>query len=107
MFIPTCSLGQVISGKPYCSDGSPVAGQQFEYAFDDIGNRTATGAGGDDTGSNLRTANYHANALNQYTNRDVPGYVGLLGTASADVPVFLLGDNGTQSTTLRHNDYFW
>ena len=23
-------------------DGTPVAGQQFEYAFDDIGNRTAT-----------------------------------------------------------------
>jgi YD repeat-containing protein len=28
------SLGQVTSGKNYWSDGSPVAGQQFEYGFD-------------------------------------------------------------------------
>jgi hypothetical protein len=33
------SLGQVISGKKYWADGTPVAGQQFEYTFDDIGNR--------------------------------------------------------------------
>src|SRR6266550_7486627 len=37
------SLGQVTSGKKYWSDGTAVAGQQFEYAFDDIGNRKATG----------------------------------------------------------------
>ena len=30
-------FGQVISGRKYWSDGTPVAGQQFEYAFDDIG----------------------------------------------------------------------
>ena len=40
------SLGQVTSGKKYWSDGTPVAGQQFEYAFDDIGNRTQTQSGG-------------------------------------------------------------
>src|SRR5437660_108661 len=50
------SLGQVTSGKKYWSDGTPVAGQQFEYNFDDIGNRRMTRAGGDDTGANLRTA---------------------------------------------------
>lgn len=33
------SLGQVRFGKKYWSDGTPVAGQQFEYGFDDIGNR--------------------------------------------------------------------
>jgi YD repeat-containing protein len=33
------SLGQVTSGKRVWQDGTPVAGQQFEYAFDDIGNR--------------------------------------------------------------------
>ena len=37
---------------------SPVAGQQFEYAFDDIGNRTQTKAGGDENGWNLRPAGY-------------------------------------------------
>ena len=33
------SLGQVTSGKRYWADGAPVAGEQFEYGFDDIGNR--------------------------------------------------------------------
>ena len=27
-------------GKRYWNDWTPVAGQQFEYGFDDIGNRT-------------------------------------------------------------------
>ena len=35
------ALGQVKCGKKYWADGTPVAGQQFEYAFDDIGNRTS------------------------------------------------------------------
>jgi hypothetical protein len=39
------ALGQVTSGKKYWSDGTPVAGQQFEYEFDDIGNRTSTESG--------------------------------------------------------------
>ena len=42
-------LGQVTSGKKSLSDGSAVAGQQFEYAFDDIGNRTTNRFGGDFT----------------------------------------------------------
>ena len=33
------TLGQVTSGKRFWADGTPVAGQQFEYGFDDIGNR--------------------------------------------------------------------
>jgi hypothetical protein len=33
------SLGQVTSGKRAWADGSRVAGQQFDYSFDDIGNR--------------------------------------------------------------------
>ncbi len=40
------SLGQVISGKRYWADGTPVAGQQFEYGFDDIGNRRTAAHGG-------------------------------------------------------------
>jgi len=79
-------LGTNFADEPkYWSDSTPVAGQQFTYAFDDIGNRTSTGAGGDSTGntSALRQANYHANALNQYTNRDVPGAVDVMGLALA------------------------
>jgi hypothetical protein len=37
------NLGQVSSGKRSWQDGTPVAGQQFEYAFDDLGNRKAAG----------------------------------------------------------------
>jgi RHS repeat-associated protein len=77
------SLGQVISGKRYWSDGTPVAGQQFEYGFDDIGNRKSTKAGGDENGWNLRSASYTANNLNQYTSRDVPGYVDVMGISFA------------------------
>src|SRR5438876_9475789 len=36
-------LGQVATGKRYWSDGTPVAGQQFEYTHDDIGNRKQIG----------------------------------------------------------------
>src|SRR5438093_12147489 len=67
------ALGQVISGKKFWSDGAPVEGQQFEYAFDDIGNRKSTKTGGDSTGANLRSATYSANNLNEYASRTVPG----------------------------------
>src|SRR2546423_6983596 len=73
------SLGQVISGKKYWSDGTPVAGEQFEYSFDDIGNRKSTKVGGDASGAGVRPASYSANNLNQITSRDVPGYANILG----------------------------
>jgi YD repeat-containing protein len=46
-------LGQVISGRKYWSDGTPVAGEQFTYNFDNIGNRENTASGGDSSGANL------------------------------------------------------
>src|SRR5207249_2885923 len=61
------SLGQLTSGKHYWSDATPVAGQQFEYLYDDIGNRLQTKGGGDANGANLQVASYTANNLNQYT----------------------------------------
>src|SRR5438445_5664932 len=60
------SLGQVTSGRKVWADGTPVAGAQFEYGFDDIGNRTSTKAGGDQSGAGLRPASYAANLRNQY-----------------------------------------
>jgi RHS repeat-associated protein len=102
------SLGQVVSGKKYWSDGTPVAGQQYTYGFDDIGNRKKTGAGGDQSGSNLRTANYGANSLNQYTNRDVPGYVSLVGTANSNSTVSISRSGySTIWPSTRHGAYFW
>ncbi len=100
------ALGQVISGKKYWSDGTPVAGQHFEYAFDDIGNRQSTKAGGDNNGANLRPALYLNNSLNQIASREVPSYVNVLGTASNTATVTLWGDNGQYSPTTRKGEYF-
>lgn len=95
------SLGQVTSGKKYWSDGTPVAGQQFEYGFDDIGNREMASSGGDQFGANLRVENYSVNSLNQYTQRTVPGRVDVLGAART---------NGTVTVNLqaayRKDEYF-
>lgn len=95
------SLGQVVSGKHFWPDGTLVAGQQMEYAFDDIGNRKSTQSGGDETGSNLRTSSYAANALNQYTNRTVPRYLDVQGIATAGATVTVNGQS-----TYRRGEYF-
>ena len=89
------------SGKRYWSDGTPVAGQQFEYAFDDIGNRTATKAGGDSLGGSLRSATYGANTLNQYTNRTVSGTFDVLGIAHAAATTTV-----NSASTYRKGEYF-
>jgi len=81
------ALGQLRSGKKFWSDNTPVAGQQFEYSHDDIGNRTQTKAGGDQSGTGLRSADYTANSLNQYTSRAVPGAFDVLGLANASASV--------------------
>ena len=81
------TLGQVTSGKRFWADGTPVAGQQFEYGFDDIGNRQTAAHGGNAGGSNLRLENYTANDLNQYTQRTVPGFAEVQGRARSDATV--------------------
>jgi hypothetical protein len=77
----------------YWSDGTPVAGQQFGYAFDNIGNGTGTQAGGDATGANLRSATYQANMLNQYLSRDVPGAADVMGLSLAPNTVTINGQS--------------
>jgi RHS repeat-associated protein len=100
------SLGQVTSAKRYWSDNSPVAGQQFEFAFDTIGNRVTTRTGGDLYAANLRQADYGANFLNQYTNRSIPGFVDVQGSAHSNATVSVWGDNGSWSPTVRKGEYF-
>jgi len=95
------SLGQVVAGNKYWADGTPVAGQQFDYTFDTIGNRTATLAGGDQNGSNLRSASYSANNLNQYTSRDIPGALDVMGVGFATNTVTVNGQ-----TAYRKGEYF-
>jgi hypothetical protein len=43
---------------------NPDTGQQFEYAFDDIGNRLLAREGGDQNGSGLRRTTCVPNNLN-------------------------------------------
>lgn len=95
------ALGQVISGKRFWNDGTPVAGQQYEYAFDDIGNRNSTSFGGDETGADLRTAAYTNSVLNQLTGRRFPGYVETLGAATNGSTVTVNG-----LATHRKGEYF-
>jgi RHS repeat-associated protein len=93
--------GELTSGKKYFSDNTVVAGQQNEYEFDNLGNRTSSKAGGDSAGTNLRTSNYTSNALNQYTQRTVPGYVSVTGTAASDATVTV-----NNESTYRKGNYF-
>ena len=58
-------------------------GQQYEYTFDNIGNRTTNRFGGDANGANLRSFAYTANNLNQYSSRTVPGFLETCGAAQA------------------------
>jgi len=98
-------LGQMVSGKKYWPDGSAVPGQQFEYAFDDIGNRVAHRYGGDATGqcSKLREASYTANSLNQYTSRTNVSVVDLLGVATEGSVVSVIGSTNGMC---RRGEYF-
>ena len=97
------SLGQVKSGKRYWSDGTPVAGQQFEYSFDTIGNRKSAASGGDENGANLRYANYTVSRTNMYTSREVPPYLDVLGIARVDATVTV---QGSAAGVYRHGEYF-
>ena len=95
------SLGQVTNSVKHFADGSLVPGQQFGYGFDDIGNRQQTTSGGDAAGNSLRLANYTNNALNQITQRDVPGYVDINGVSLVANTVTVNGTN-----VYRKGEYF-
>jgi RHS repeat-associated protein len=100
------ALGQVISGRKYWADGTPVAGDQFEYGFDDIGNRITTKSGGDNSGANLHVADYSANNLNQYISRTVPGLIAMSGSANSNATISLWGSDGSYAATSRKGDYY-
>ena len=82
------SLGQLTKGARVWPDSTPVPGQQFEYAYDAIGNRTGssgTRSGGDSNGANLRSTGYTPNNLNQYVSRANHRYLEVQGGANATV----------------------
>ena len=92
---------ELTSGARHQHDESLQAGQQFDYAFDTIGNRSKTKRGGSPTGSELREQRYTANALNQYTTITTPGYLQVAGWANEAATVRF---NGAASD--RQGEYF-
>jgi len=83
---------------------TPVAGQQFTYAYDNIGNRLTAGFGGDTNGQNLRTIAYGNNSLNEYTNIQTPGYVNILGAALATNSVTVNGGAADRKAEYFHRE---
>ena len=76
-----------------------MAGQQFEYTHDDIGNRSATKAGGDENGVNSRSSLFTANALNQYSSRTIQGAADVMGVGRGTITV-------NSQATYRRGEYF-
>ncbi len=78
-----------------------MAGQQFGYSYDDIGNRSATDSGGDSTAYHTRPAFYQANLLNEIISRTVPDKADIIGSASTSAKVSV---NNVRAT--RKGEYF-
>lgn len=74
---------ELVLGARAWPDESPVAGQQYEFRYDTIGNRSYASSGGDTNGANLRQTVYATNALNLYTTVTTPGYEDVVGMAWA------------------------
>jgi len=85
----------------YWNDWNPVAGQQFGYNYDNIGNRKTASYGGDTNGATMRTNSYTVNSLNEYTGIVNPGYQEICGAAVATNSVTVNG-----GTADRTGEYF-
>lgn len=94
-------LGQLIGAKNYWLNGVPIPGQQFQYDYDDIGNRRTAAAGGNAWGMGLRFEHYAANHANQYTSRTLPSAVDIIGEADPDATVTV-----NNQPAWRRGDYF-
>ena len=90
------SAGRLVRGVQKNAQGARSAGRQFEYGFDDIGNRRFARSGGDSWGTGLRQSDYEANALNQYTRRTVPGMAEVQGTADPAAVVTVNNERATR-----------
>ncbi len=80
------TLGQVTSGKKHRVDATVINGLDYEWIFDDIGNRRSATRNASSSEA-LAKESYTANSLNQYSQRTVPGVIDVHGTADADATV--------------------
>ena len=67
------------------SVGTAFPDRAFDYDYDPIGNRISSTTYSPSNDAN--TATYTANALNQYSQRTVPGYADVRGTAATNATV--------------------
>jgi RHS repeat-associated protein len=95
---------ELTGGRRYWSDWSPVAGQQFGYDYDNIGNRKDARSGGDTNGWNLRETDYTANNLNHYSAVATPGYDSILGVAFATNSVTVNSGTADRKGEYFHNE---
>jgi len=95
-------LGQLKSALRRWPDGTLVAGQQYGYQYDDIGNRQQSQEGGDVNGSGLQTTTYTANLLNQYTAIGTPAVASVNGLANRTNTVTV-----NSAATVRQGEYWW
>ncbi len=82
-------LGQLIEAGKFTEGGKPVAGQQYKYAYDSIGNRR-------EVQSNGVVMAYTANALNQYESYEAGGGADAGGELSWAGTVFRFGGCGVE-----------
>jgi RHS repeat-associated protein len=83
---------EVTGGTKKLPSGTAQSGYSFGYEFDPIGNRKSTTTNG-------RAATYTPNSLNQYSERQVPGYIDLLA-GTGDAANTLVTVTGLQGTVI-------
>ena len=91
-------LKKPAAARARTSDGTPVPGQSWGYAYDAIGNRTASTRGqpGESDTGGVHTTSYAASSLNQYSSVTRPNAVEITGVTFADVPAVKV--NGQPAT---------
>ena len=70
------AFGQVTEAQRYWADGEPVAGQQFAYDYDNIGNRMAS------SGRQSSVASYVSNYRNELTTYEPSRVLDIVGLAA-------------------------
>lgn len=100
------ALGHVTSAVKKLPDNAPLAGHQFGYSYDALGNRIAATFGGDSAGTGgLQTVSYTPNPTgdrNQYSSITHPGVVLTTGKANAAAAVTI----NQQTAQDRQGEYF-
>ena len=86
----------------FWADQTLVAGQQFEFAYDAVGNRQTMKRGGDEAGAGRLATAYTVNQLNQYTAIAHPGAADVLGVATAPATVTVNGQ-----AAYERGEYWW